>query len=359
MAEQSERWHRPRSDTALEPRPASPRRRDLSPNELVEGILRRDRAILGKAMTLVESSHEADYELAETILESCLPHSGRSVRVGITGVPGAGKSSVIESLGTHLITEFGQTVAVLAVDPSSQISGGSILGDKTRMERLALSDMAFVRPSPSRGTLGGVAQRSREVMLLCEAAGYRNILVETVGVGQSEVAVHDMVDFFLLLGLTRTGDGLQGIKRGVVEFADVIAINKADGDNRQAAEEACKEFQNALQFLPVALSGWAPRALTCSARTGEGIAEIWNFVQEYVSLTQRNGWFARARQQQTQLWMREIVETGLQRKMDAYPHVRSLKLVLEKQLLEGQISSFRAARELLNAISKVFGEPAP
>lgn len=358
MTEPSDRWNRPRGDTSLETHRSAPRRRDLSPNELIEGILRRDRAILGKAITLVESSHEADHELAETVLESCLPHSGHSVRIGITGVPGAGKSSLIESLGAHLITELGETVAVLAVDPSSQISGGSILGDKTRMERLALSDMAFIRPSPSRGTLGGVAQRSREVMLLCEAAGYRNILVETVGVGQSEVAVHDMVDFFLLLGLTGAGDGLQGIKRGVVEFADAIAINKADGDNRQAAEDACKGFQSALKFFPVTSSGWTPQALICSARTGEGIAEIWNLVQKYVGLTKRNGWFARARQQQVQLWMREIVETELHRKIDSSSHVRSQKLVLEKQLQEGQISSFRAARELLDAISKMFGGSA-
>ena len=357
MAELNERWHRARSDTDFKPRRASVRRYDLSPNELVDGILRRDRTILGQAITLVESRREADYELAETVLESCLPHSGKSIRVGVTGVPGAGKSSVIEALGAHIVTELQQTVAVLAVDPSSQISGGSILGDKTRMERLALSDKAFIRPSPSRGTLGGVAHRSREVMLLCEAAGYQNILVETVGVGQSEVAVHNMVDFFLLLGLARAGDGLQGIKRGVVEFADVIAINKADGANREAAEEACRDFQHALHYLPGASSSWLPRALTCSARTGEGIAEIWNLVQEYVKLTQQNGWFTHMRLQQTQLWMREVVDTGLQHKMDADPQFRSLKLLLEKKLGEGQISSFRAARELLDAISKMFEKP--
>lgn len=358
MAELNERRHRTPYNSGSEISHASARRRDLSANELVDGILNGDRAILGRAITLVESRRVADYELAETVLELCLPHSGKSIRVGVTGVPGAGKSSVIEALGAHIVTELQQTVAVLAVDPSSQISGGSILGDKTRMERLALSDKAFIRPSPSRGTLGGVAQRSREVMLLCEAAGYQNILVETVGVGQSEVAVHNMVDFFLLLGLARAGDGLQGIKRGVVEFADVVAINKADCANREAAEEACRDFQHALHYLPGASSSWLPRALTCSARTGEGIAEIWNLVQEYVKLTQQNGCFAQTRQQQTQLWMREIVEAELQRKLDADSKLRSLKLMLEQQTREGRITSFRAARELLNAISKLFGDPA-
>ena len=225
------------------------KRRPLSREEYVEGILRADRTVLARAVTLIESAREVDRALAEQIVEDCLPHSGNSIRVGITGVPGAGKSSLIEALGRYLIAEQQQKVAVLAIDPSSQISGGSILGDKTRMTTLAASEMAFVRPSPSRGMAGGVAQRTREAMLLCEAAGYGNILVETVGVGQSETAVHEMVDFFLLITLAGAGDELQGIKRGVMELADLVAVNKADGANVTAAERARAEAQNALHLL--------------------------------------------------------------------------------------------------------------
>lgn len=215
----------------------SNRRRSLSRQQYADGILRGQRTILAQAITLIESSRAPDRELAEQILEDCLPHTGNSIRVGITGVPGAGKSSLIEVLGMFLIREHQQKVAVLAIDPSSQLSGGSILGDKTRMKALATNEMAFIRPSPSRGSLGGVAQRTREVMLLCEAAGYQNIIVETVGVGQSEIAVHNMVDFFLLIMLSGAGDELQGMKRGVMELADIVVINKADGDNRAAAEK--------------------------------------------------------------------------------------------------------------------------
>ena len=236
------------------------RRTPLSREEYTNGILRGDRAVLARAVTLIESALAADRELAEHIVEDCLPHSGHSIRVGITGVPGAGKSSLIEALGKYLIEDQKQKVAVLAIDPSSQLSGGSILGDKTRMTTLAASEMAFIRPSPSRGIAGGVAQRTREAMLLCEAAGYRNILVETVGVGQSETAVHEMVDFFLLVTLAGAGDELQGIKRGVMELADVVAVNKADGPNVAAAERARAEAQNALHFFPGAESGWTPRS---------------------------------------------------------------------------------------------------
>lgn len=334
------------------------RHRDLSTGEYIEGILRGERTILAQAITLIESSREADRTLAEQILEECLPHSGRSIRVGVTGVPGAGKSSVIEALGTHLITELREKVAVLAVDPSSRISGGSILGDKTRMEALTSSEMAFVRPSPSRGSLGGVARRTREAMLLCEAAGYQNILVETVGVGQSEAAVHNMVDFFLLLGLAGAGDELQGIKRGVMELADLVAINKADGDNRPAAEKARSESQNALHFLPPAPSGWTPRALVCSAHTGKGIRELWHCVQEFVNLTEQNGWFTCARQTQAQRWMSEIVDEGLHQRFEAHPAVKARRAFLEKEVKQGHITSFRAARELLDAYADAF-RPAP
>ena len=242
----------PRELSAL----ASRRHRSLSPEQYVDGILHGDRTILAQAITLIESTREADRALAERIVEYSLSHSGNSIRVGITGVPGAGKSSVIEVLGTYLICEQGQKVAVLAIDPSSQISGGSILGDKTRMKSLASSDMAFIRPSPSRGSLGGVAQRTREAMLLCEAAGYQNILVETVGVGQSETAVHEMVDFFLLITLAGAGDELQGMKRGVMELADIVAVNKADGTNFSAAERARADAQNALHYFPSSQAGW-------------------------------------------------------------------------------------------------------
>jgi LAO/AO transport system kinase len=285
--------------------------------------------------------------LAERIVEDCLPYCGNSIRVGITGVPGAGKSSVIEVLGTYLICEHGQKVAVLAIDPSSQISGGSILGDKTRMKSLASSDMAFIRPSPSRGSLGGVAQRTREAMLLCEAAGYQNILVETVGVGQSETAVHDMVDFFLLMTLAGAGDELQGMKRGVMELADVVAVNKADGSNLKAAEKARAEAQNALHYFPGSQSGWTPCALTCSAQTSKGISELWNCVLEYTAMTKANGWFGLTRRNQTQKWMQEIIRDGLKQRFESHPSIQKRMETLEQEVLEGRTTSFRAARELL------------
>jgi LAO/AO transport system kinase len=335
---------------------AAARHRTLSLQQYVDGILRGDRTILARAITLIESTREADRAMAEQIVEVCLPHSGNSIRVGVTGVPGAGKSSVIEVLGSYLIHDCGQKIAVLAIDPSSRVSGGSILGDKTRMSSLSASDMAFVRPSPSRGTLGGVAQRTRETMLLCEAAGYENILVETVGVGQSETAVHDMVDFFLLIALAGAGDELQGMKRGVMELADVVAVNKADGSNIRAAEKARSEVQNALHYLPAPQSGWTPRAITCSAQTGKGIPELWQCVTEYAAMTKVNGWFALARKSQTQKWMHEIIRESLRQRFEAHPAIRKRKDALEKEVLEGRITSFRAARELLETYSDTKSE---
>ena len=325
----------------------SHRRPKLSHHQYVNGILKGDRTVLAQAITLIESSRVADRELAEQILEDCLPHTGNSIRVGITGVPGAGKSTLIEVLGASLIREHQQKVAVLAIDPTSQLSGGSILGDKTRMKSLSVSDMAFIRPSPSRGSLGGVAQRTREVMLLCEAAGYQNILVETVGVGQSETAVHDMVDFFLLIALTGAGDELQGMKRGVMELADVVVINKADGDNRTAAERARVDAENALHYFPAAASGWTPRALACSAQTGQGIPELWNCVLEYTALTQANGWFGIARRDQTRKWMHDIIQQGLMQRFQSDPAVRQRLEALEQDVMQGRTTSFRAARTLL------------
>jgi LAO/AO transport system kinase len=329
----------------------SKRRHSLTHKQYVEGILNGNRAILARAITLIESSRHADRALSEQILDECLPHCGNSIRVGITGVPGAGKSSVIETLGGYLIREYGQKVAVLAIDPSSQISGGSILGDKTRMQSLAANELAFIRPSPSCGSLGGVAQRTREAMLLCEAAGYKNIIIETVGVGQSETTVHDMVDFFLLIALTGAGDELQGIKRGVMELADIVAINKADGENVTAAERARSEAQNALHYFPRSPSGWTPRAVTCSAQTGKGIGELWKCVLEYVELTKENGWFASTRRDQTRSWMHEIIQQGLKQRFESHPAVREHMGALEQDVLEGRTTSFRAARSLLDLYS--------
>jgi GTPase len=333
---------------------AANRRRFLSRQQYVDGILEGRRTVLGQAITLIESSRAADRELAEQILEDCLPHSGNSIRVGITGVPGAGKSSLIEVLGMSLIREHRQKVAVLAIDPSSQISGGSILGDKTRMKSLATSESAFIRPSPSRGSLGGVAQHTREVMLLCEAAGYQIIIVETVGVGQSETAVHDMVDFFLLIMLAGAGDELQGLKRGVMELADIVAINKADGDNLAAAERARIEAQNALHYFPITPSGWTPPAILCSAKTGKGISDLWKCILDYVAVTKPNGWFALTRRNQMRRWMHEIIEHGLMQRFESDPAIRARMEALEQDVVHGRTTSFRAARMLLehHAVSK-------
>jgi LAO/AO transport system kinase len=328
------------------------RHRPLSREEYREGIVGGDRTVLARAVTLIESAREEDREVAEQIVEDCLPHCGDSIRVGITGVPGAGKSSLIEALGGFLIAEKKEKVAVLAIDPSSQISGGSILGDKTRMPTLAASEMAFIRPSPSRGIAGGVAQRTREAMLLCEAAGYRNIVVETIGVGQSETAVHEMVDFFLLITLAGAGDELQGIKRGVMELADLVTVNKADGANVAATERARAEAQNALHFFPASGSGWMPRAVTCSARTGAGISELWAFVLEYAALTRGNGWFAASRREQQRRWMHEMIDQSLRKRFLAHGAVRNRMEALERDVTEGRTTSFRAARTLLAAYSE-------
>jgi len=332
--------------------PASSRRtpkreRDISPAQYVERILSGDRSLLARAITLIESSRASDRLIAEEIIEKCYPPSGNSIRIGVTGIPGAGKSSVIEALGKHLIAELGEKLAVLTIDPSSQLSGGSILGDKTRMAFLASSEVAFVRPSPSRGIHGGVAQNTRDAILLCEVAGYRNILVETVGVGQSEAAVAEMVDFFLLVTLAGAGDELQGIKRGVMELANVVVVNKADGANIVAAEKARTEAANALHLLPTAPSGWTPRAMTCSAHTGKGIAELWSCILEYVAITRANGWFERTRREQIRRSMHENIERGLLHLFQSDPLVQQREAVLEHKVVTGQITPLRATRELL------------
>jgi LAO/AO transport system kinase len=281
------------------------------------------------------------------VLHAVLPDAGSSVRVGVTGVPGVGKSSFIETLGMQLVDE-GHRLAVLAVDPSSERTRGSILGDKTRMGRLSQHEHVYIRPSPTGGSLGGVARKTRETILLCEAAGYDTVFVETVGVGQSEITVHSMVDVFLLLGIAGAGDELQGIKRGVVEMADVIAINKADGDNIRAAERAQRQYENALQLFPPNDAGWEPPVLTCSAETGRGIPEVWNAVTRYVDAARENGYFREQRRRQARYWMHQTIERRLLDDFFASDTVQSRLPDIEHQLLNGTLSSFAAADQLLD-----------
>lgn len=326
-------------------------RRHRSASEYVDGLLAGDRTILGKAITLIESSRPEDEDLAEGVLEACLPHAGNSVRVGITGVPGVGKSSVVEALGAHVTSILEQNIAVLAIDPSSEVSRGSILGDKTRMATLSTNERAFVRPTASGGSLGGVGRRTREAMLLCEAAGYRNIIVETVGVGQSETAVRSMVDFFLLLLPAQAGDELQGMKRGISEMADLVAINKADGDNLPRAEAARREHEAALGLFSRSPKDWAPRVATCSAATGDGIPQLWETVLEHHRFVGESGWLDRARREQARSWMREAIDCGLRERFRNDPAVRRELPECERQVAEGRASAFHAARRLLKLYS--------
>ena len=321
----------------------------LEAQRYIDGILRGDRAMLARAITVVESELEASAAFSECILEAILPYAGKSQRVGITGAPGVGKSTFIDALGLHLIRDRAERVAVLSVDPSSPFSGGSILGDKTRMQRLAAEANAFIRPSPARGHPGGVSRHTREGILLCEAAGYQNILVETVGVGQSETAVRSMTDFFLLLISPGGGDELQGMKRGIIEMVDGIAINKADGENEAVAEGTRTEYVNALRLFPAGADDWSAEVRTVSSLTGKGIAEIWDVILRHRRAREANGSFAQNRSAQALKWMRELVFDGMQRRFQADPDPEAKFALLERGVETGDISPCRAAREFIAA----------
>ena len=327
-----------------------PRKIILSPEAYLEGILRSDRVILSQAITLVESMRTEHRAIAEQIIAACLPYSGRSFRIGITGTPGVGKSTFIEAFGS-CVTKAGHQLAVLAIDPSSQITRGSILGDKTRMEQLGANKQVYIRPSPAGTSLGGVAQRTRETVILCEAAGYDVVVIETVGVGQSEVAVHSMTDFFLLLLLPGAGDELQGIKRGIVEMADLIAVNKCDGEREQWAKQAQQTYKNALHLLPPKESAWAATAVACSALTGMGISDIWKMMQGYHKQTVNNNYFVERRAIQSKYWLHESLMHTLREQFYASAQVQAALPNIEKLVLEGKLSPFAGATALLKTIN--------
>lgn len=319
----------------------------LSVNDYVEGILRGDVTVLSRAVTLVESVLPEHQAIAQEVVERCLPHSGNSVRIGITGVPGAGKSTSIDAFGMHVLERCGGKLAVLAVDPSSERSKGSILGDKTRMERLSLHPNAFIRPSASAGSLGGVARKTRETIVLCEAAGYDKVFVETVGVGQSETAVYSMVDFFLLIQITGAGDELQGIKRGIMEMADGVVINKADGDNVEEARRMAVHLRNALHLFPMPASGIRPQVLTYSGFYNIGIKEVWDMVFEYIDCVKKNGAFEERRHGQSRYWMYETIDEQLRMGFRNAEGVAAMLSYYEQLLLSGKVTSFAAAAKLL------------
>ena len=322
--------------------------RKLQPTskELVDGILNGNITALSRAITLVESTNSAHLEKANEVVNACLPFANKSIRIGITGVPGVGKSTFIEAFGKYL-TGLGKKVAVLAVDPSSTISHGSILGDKTRMEELVKDENAFIRPSAAGETLGGVARKTRETITLCEAFSFDTIIIETVGVGQSETAVHSMVDFFLLLKIAGAGDELQGIKRGIMEMADAVVINKADGDNIQKANLAKIEFNRALHFFPPKKSGWTPKTRTCSAITHDGISEVWQLILDFERLTKSNNYFFEKRKEQNQYWMMETIDEQLKSNFYNHPDIIKLLEVNKKAVQNDAISPFLMANILL------------
>jgi len=317
-------------------------------DQYVDRILAGDRVVLSRAITLAESTLPADQELAQKVIQRLMPHTGNSIRVGITGSPGVGKSTFIETFGNYLVQEQHKRIAVLAIDPSSQRSGGSILGDKTRMASLATNSAAYIRPSPAGKSLGGVARNTREAVLLCEAAGFNVIIIETVGVGQSETVVHSMVDFFLLLLLAGAGDELQGIKKGIVEMADGLAITKADGPNSMKAKQARAEYQQALHLYPPGPAGLAPQVQICSALENTGIADIWEVIAAFVKHTQQTQHFTQKRQEQNLFWLHQAITSGLEERFFSDSGVKAQLDNLKQKVAAGEISPFLAASELLN-----------
>lgn len=323
------------------------RKRKPSIEQLIKDLVNSDKTALSRAITLVESSAPKHQQQAKKIIEACLPQINKSIRIGITGVPGVGKSTFIEQFGKLLVTQ-NKKVAVLAVDPSSSLSKGSILGDKTRMEDLVKEPNVFIRPSASGSSLGGVARKTRETIILCEAAGFDTIIIETVGVGQSETAVHSMTDFFLLLKLAGAGDELQGIKRGIMEMADAIVINKADGENLKAAKLAKSEFNRALHLYPPKDSGWTPQTVTCSATKNEGIDDIWSIISDYISETSESGYFQQKRKEQNKFWLIQTIEQRLKSDFFGNPSVAKELENQLKLLDDGKTTPFEAAAILLN-----------
>jgi len=337
-----------KSNQSVRTRTRSARRKAFTVDDYIQGVLKGDRTALARAVTLIESNAVQHQETAQTVLSSLLPKTGKAIRIGISGVPGAGKSTLIEALGLALVAK-GLKVAVLAVDPSSTVTKGSILGDKTRMEKLSRELNAFIRPSASGGTLGGVGRKTRETMILFEAAGFDVILVETVGVGQSEITVRSMVDFFLLVLISGAGDELQGIKKGVIEIADAILINKADGENLQPAKLARSEYENALHYLIPATRGWRTHAYTASALEGTGIEEIWNVIQTFKQVTLKSGIFAERRKSQVREWLHSMLQERILQMFYENPSVKAILPEMEADIMDGTLPTTRAAWNILQA----------
>ena len=322
-------------------------RTEFSVDQYVEGILRGDVTMLSRAVTLLESTRPEHEHLAQQVIARCLPHAGNSVRIGISGVPGAGKSTSIDEFGLHVLGRTGGKLAVLAIDPTSERTGGSIFGDKTRMEKLSVHPDSFIRPSPSGGSLGGVARKTRETIILCEAAGYNTIFVETVGVGQSEPACHSLGDFFLVLQVAGTGDELQGIKRGIMEMADGIALNKCDGDNVERCKLAAAYYKNALHLFPTPPSGWTTRVHMYSGLLGTGVKELWDSIYEYVDFVKNNGYFEQRRNNQNLYWLRETIDQAIRSRFYNNQRVIAAMEKAEEDVRSARQTSFRAAEDVL------------